>query len=137
GLWHVKARERARAGVLIAAALLLFGVYVEAYRIEPNQLVMRTHLLDRSDGALSPRTLRVLHLTDIQTPAIGAHEESALRRGLAARPDMVVLTGDYVQDSLGRPTEVEAARDLRALMARIGFRAPLGVFATEGDVGPP
>jgi hypothetical protein len=31
----------------------------------------------------------------------------------------------------------ERARDLRALMARIGFDAPLGVYATEGDVGPP
>jgi uncharacterized protein len=40
-----------------------------------------------------------------------------------------------VQDALGRRTEVQAAGDLRALIARIGFRAPLGVFATDGDAG--
>ena len=68
---------------------------------------------------------------------IGAHEERALRTGLSYHPDLIVLTGDYVQDALGRPTEQDAARDLRALIARVGFDAPLGVFATEGDVGPP
>ncbi len=57
--------------------------------------------------------------------------------GLAERPDLIVFTGDYVQDALGRSTEEQAARDLRALIARSGFDAPLGVFATVGDVGPP
>jgi len=69
-------------------------------------------------------------------PEIGAHERRALAAGLAHAPDLIVLTGDYVQDSLGRPTELEAAADLRLTMKRIGFGAPLGVFATEGDVGP-
>jgi predicted MPP superfamily phosphohydrolase len=136
GLWHWKAGARSRAGALIAASLVLCGVYVQAYRVEPNQLLVRTHALDLREGSDVARRLRILHITDIQTPSIGSHEEDALRRGLAARPDMVVMTGDYVQDALGRPTELEAARDLRSLMARIGFQAPLGIFATEGDVGP-
>ena len=42
-----------------------------------------------------------------------------------------------MQDALGRPTELRGRRDLRTLVARTGFSAPLGVFATEGDVGPP
>jgi hypothetical protein len=46
------------------------------------------------------------------------------------------MTGDYVQNAMGRDTEQGAARDLAALINRIGFDAPLGVFATEGDGAP-
>lgn len=46
------------------------------------------------------------------------------------------MTGDYVQDALGRATEERAAHDLRQLLSRLELDAPLGVFATEGDVGP-
>ena len=100
-------------------------------------LRVRRHVVDRANGASDVTAIRILHVTDIQTPVIGPREELALRTGLSYRPDLIVLTGDYVQDELGRPTEAQAARDLRALVARIGFDAPLGVFATEGDVGPP
>ena len=134
---HRQAGENARAVTLAAAALALFAVYLEAYRIEPFQLEVRRHVVDGANGLATASTLRILHMTDIQTSAIGAHEARALQTGLSFQPDLIVLTGDYVQDSLGRPTEVEAARDLRALIARVGFQARLGVFATEGDVGPP
>ena len=132
---HRKARPW-RAWVLCGAAFGLFTTYVEGYRLEPNMLRVRRHSVDRAIGAADATMIRILHVTDIQTPVIGPHEELALRTGLSYRPDLIVLTGDYVQDELGRPTEEQAARDLRALIARIGFSASLGVFATEGDVGP-
>ena len=136
-LSHRRAGCRWRSATLAAVALGLLAVYVDAYRIEPDLLRVRHHRVDEAAGLEDARTIRILHLTDIQTPAIGAHEERALRTGMMMRPDLIVLTGDYVQDAMGRPTEREAARDLRSLMLRIGFSAPLGVFATEGDVGPP
>jgi predicted MPP superfamily phosphohydrolase len=116
--------------------MALLAVCVDAYHVEPRMLLVREHYLDRTDGAAAGRRLRILHLSDLQTPVIGAHEERALTKGLEYRPDLVVLTGDYVQDELGRPTEKQAIRDLRALIARIGFAAGLGVFATDGDAGP-
>ena len=132
-LRHWKVARRGRAITLGVPGLALFAVYVDAYHVEPRMLRVRLHLVDRAGGVVSgARTIRILHVTDIQTPAIGAHEERALRTGLAYRPDLIVLTGDYVQDQLGRPTEEQAKHDLRALMARI-----LGVFATEGDAGLP
>ena len=136
-VYHHRAGRPRRSALLGVATLGLLGVYVEGYRLEPNMLCVRQHLVDRTAGATEGAVVRILHVTDIQTPVIGPHEERALRTGLSYRPDLIVLTGDYVQDALGRPTEEQAARDLRALMTRIGFQAPLGVFATEGDVGPP
>jgi uncharacterized protein len=109
---------------------------VDAYYVEPRRLVPREYAVDRTRGTIGGPSIRILHLTDIQTPAIGAHEEQALRLGLSYKPDLIVMTGDYVQNALGGETETRAARDLSALINRIGFDAPLGVFATEGDVGP-
>ena len=131
---HRRIGQTARAAVFGLCAVGLTAVYLDAYRVEPRLLKVRNHVVNADLRDAAP--IRILHLTDIQTPAIGAHEERALRAGLASHPDLIVLTGDYVQDALGRPTEEDAARDLRALMARIRFDAPLGVYATEGDVGP-
>jgi predicted MPP superfamily phosphohydrolase len=134
---HGRVGRRARSILFATAGALLLAVYVEAYHVEPRTLMIRRHALDRAPGSTDAQAIRILHITDIQTPAIGAHEERALRAGLDQRPDLIVLTGDYVQDALGRPSELQAAADLRQLIDRIGFDAPLGVFATEGDVGPP
>lgn len=134
---HRRACRLMRAAVLGAGSCLVLAASVDAYYVEPRMLVVRRHTVDEAGQGARSRTLRILHITDLQTPSIGAHEEHALRTGLSYRPDLIVFTGDYVQDALGRPTEEQAARDLRALMERIGFAAPLGIFATEGDVGPP
>jgi len=132
---HARALRLLRAGALGLAALGLLAVYVRAYRVEPQMLRVRHHVLDQP-GAGAGGELRILHLTDIQTPTIGEHERRALEAGLASHPDLIVLTGDYVQNELGRDTQDQAMADLRALIARLGFAAPLGVFATNGDAGP-
>jgi predicted MPP superfamily phosphohydrolase len=134
--WHGRAGARRRSVLLGVLSAAIAAVYVDAVQVEPRLVFVRRHALDRSGGRPS-RALRILQVSDLQTPAIGAHEERALRRGLAERPDVIVLTGDYVQYDLGARTEDQAEADLRALMARIGFTAPLGVFATDGDAGPP
>lgn len=133
---HARAGARPRAVLLAGGGLAIAAIGVDAMLIEPRLLRVRAHALDRSGGGPA-RTLRILHVSDLQAPAVGAHEERALRAGLVHRPDLIVLTGDYVQEDLADPTEVQAARDLRALVARLGFSAPLGVLATEGDAGPP
>jgi predicted MPP superfamily phosphohydrolase len=124
-----------RAAWPALAALALVAVYGQAYRREPHQLHVNRHELRLAPRGSSARRLRILHLTDIQAAVVGDHEERALRAGLAEQPDLIVLTGDYTQDWVGASTGHDAARDLRALIRRLGFAAPLGVYATEGDVG--
>ena len=134
---HRRAQRILRSTMLGAAAALVLAINVDAYYVEPHMLMVRHHVVGGLGDPGKPRSIRILHLSDIQTPAIGAHEERALRTGLSHRPDLIVLTGDYVQDALGVATEKEAAHDLRDLIRRLRFEAPLGVFATDGDVGPP
>lgn len=136
-LWHARAAQPIRAAALGVVSLLVLAVYVDAYHVEPHQLRVRRYLVERGNNGPEARAIRILHITDIQTPRVGPHEERALRTGMQYAPDLIVLTGDYVQDEMGRPTEEQAKHDLRALMARLHFEAPLGVFATEGDAGLP
>lgn len=127
---HVERGLLLRAAVPGLAATALIGAYAQAYHREPRDLQVRHHAVDLSRGAQEARRLRILHLTDIQTPEVGAHEERAIREGLAQSPDLIVLTGDYVHERL-RPTRAQATEDLRELLRRLA--APLGVFAVRGD----
>jgi predicted MPP superfamily phosphohydrolase len=121
---------RAAAPGLLAAVLV--GAYAEAYHREPLDLQVRHHVVDLTRGAAQAHRLRILHISDIQTPSVGAYEERAIREGLAQKPDLVVLTGDYVHERL-RPTRRRATADLRELFRRLCAGAPLGMVAVRGD----
>jgi predicted MPP superfamily phosphohydrolase len=123
-----------RRGLLPAAlAIALLAVYWDAYHIEPEDLRVSAHTVDLASATGSPQRLRIVHLSDIQTDRVGEHEDRAIREALALSPDLIVLTGDYIQPRL-RPTRAKAGADLKALMRARGFRAPLGVYAVCGDV---
>lgn len=135
---HFRFGARARAHALVAAGLLLCAIHVDAYYIEPQSLRVERHAtrLTRGTAATGSTRLRILHMTDVQTPEFGDREKEAYRRGLALKPDLIVLTGDYLQSALGRPTIQQATRDMRTFLRELDFGAPLGAFATEGDTGP-
>lgn len=117
-------------GVLLAG---LFGLGLDAVCIEPARLVVRDVevRLPGWPGALGG--LRVAVLSDLHAGA--PHLGAAKRREIvgltnAARPDLVVLLGDYVvgREFGGRFVEPEViARELAEL------RAPLGVVAVLGN----
>lgn len=134
GLWlsllHWRSSQWPRACLLAAGTLVLVAVYWRAYHVEPYDLRVTRHALDLSAGESRAGRLRILHLSDLQTPTIGEHEERALRAALAQQPDLIVLTGDYIHERLS-PTRGRAQADLRALLQRLPLRAPLGVFAVH------
>jgi predicted MPP superfamily phosphohydrolase len=132
---HLRAALRARAAVLGAVTVSLLAVYGEAYHREPTDLQVRRHPAVLPSAGPHGRALRIVHLTDIQTDAIGPFQERVLRQALEQSPDLIVFTGDYIQPRLagGR---VQATRDFQALLRRLGFTAPLGAFAVRGDVDP-
>jgi predicted MPP superfamily phosphohydrolase len=119
--------------VLSAAAALLLAVYWEAYHREPRDLQVSRHDVDLAGGAAGSSGLRIVHLTDLQTHHIGAYEDHAIREALAQEPDLIVMTGDYIQPRL-EPTRARATADLKRLLRERRIRAPLGVFAVRGDV---
>jgi uncharacterized protein len=132
---HSRAALRARAALLGGITLGLLAVYSEAYHREPTDLHVRRHPAVLPSAGPNPRPLRIVHLTDIQTDAIGPFQERVLRQALAQAPDLIVFTGDYIQPRLGGGRQAATA-DFQALLRRLDFKAPLGAFAVRGDVDP-
>lgn len=123
-------RGLAAAGGVLAVGLL--AVYVDAYHLEPKQLQVRTHTLDLAHSP-AQGTLRLLHISDIQADRITDREESVVSLARELAPDLILLTGDYIQPRLGA-SRGQVRTAMQALLRRSPLRAPLGVFAVRGDV---
>jgi uncharacterized protein len=129
--WRRGHRPTAAAAAL--ACTVLLATYAEAYHREPTDLHVRRYAVDASHGGPAHGRIRIVQLSDIQTDRVGPYEEQALRTAAAEKPDLVVLTGDYVQPRL-EPTRASATAALNRLLRDVRFDAPLGVFAVKGDV---
>jgi predicted MPP superfamily phosphohydrolase len=121
-----------RGALLAVTALCLLGVYAEAYHRGPYDLQIRRHDADITRGEPAAGTLRVLHLTDLQTHAIRAYERGVFAKAAALEPDLIVFTGDYLQ-SRSRPNQREGGDDFRAMIREAGFRPRYGFYAVQGD----
>jgi predicted MPP superfamily phosphohydrolase len=77
--------------------------------------------------------MRIVHLTDLHIARTGLREEKLLQLVEAQQPDLIVLTGDYLNlSNLDDPIALEDARELLAQLS-----APLGVYAVSGSVDAP
>lgn len=115
------------ASALLALATAAVGV--DAFLVEPYRLELtRVRILTPKLKA----PLRIGVLADLQTDAIGAHEERALRMLMAEKPDLILLPGDFLQCPAAEEPALREA--LRALLRKVGLSAPLGVYAVQGDM---
>lgn len=119
---------------LVLAALIagaaLFAAMLGAARSDP---VMRTATLRLADWPAGARPVRVALLSDIHLGS-RAMDAGRLRRIVAAvaraRPDLVVIAGDFIAGHA--PADARAAA--RALgEALSGLRPPLGLLAVPGN----
>lgn len=131
GAWLLRKRRLvARALVLLASVLALAAL--DGFVIEPHWLATTTY---RITSAEITRPIRIVLLADLQTDRVGVYEEFVLREAAALRPDLVLLSGDYIQaDEHSYGAELEALK--RAIEAS-ELKPPLGVFAVEGNVDRP
>lgn len=116
---------------LCACAMGLFLVRVYATHIEPNRLLVREVEL-RSAAVKEP--LRILHITDIQTGAIGERERAAFAKMAALEPDIIVHTGDLLQPVAPATWDSELAA-LEPLLDALD--PPGGLWNVPGDVDQP
>src|SRR5262245_53046181 len=98
-----------------------------AYHVEPTWLAVNRLALPVRDLPESLSGLRVAQLSDFH---FGPHIptgylESAIERTAEERPDLITLTGDFIDRG---PEHVAAAARLFR-----GLKAPLGVFAVLGN----
>lgn len=130
--WRLR-RSRAVAAALAGAACALLGTALFAFVVEPRRLEVTTRRVD-APGLAAP--LRIALLADLQTDHVGDFERRVLAEVAAARPDLVLLAGDYVQvaDAGRRRQELAALRDA---WRTAGIAPRLGTIAVQGNSDPP
>jgi len=125
--------RRSRPGLAVTAALgvlVVLAVAAEAFLIEPHWLEV-THYQIASPKI--QRSLRIVVVADFQTDNLGPYEESVLRQTMEAKPDLILLAGDYLQPASWQEYE-KLRQKLRDFLQSLHFAAPLGVFGVQGNV---
>jgi len=109
-------RRRIVALALLGACVVLV---VDAFFVEPSRVATETSTWQT--GVRSP--LVVAHLSDLHAHGLRTREERALAILERARPDVIVVTGDVVDEG-----DLEPAR---AFFEKL--HAPLGVLVVRGN----
>ena len=112
--------------ILIDVALSVITVY--ATWVEPfNISVTRKHL--HVPTAILPRELRLLHISDIHYEGDSPREAQLLKIVETESPDVIVLTGDYL--NLSSVFDPLAHTGAKKLLSQL--KAPMGVYAVSGS----
>ena len=129
--WFTQRRVLAYSCATLAACILLIGL--DAFLIEPRWIEI-TRVTIPTAKLQAP--VRVAVVADLQTDAPGQYEERALEMVAKEKPDLILLTGDYVH--IARHDQyVSASTTLNEMMRRVSLDAPLGVYAVGGNVDRP
>jgi hypothetical protein len=107
--------------------LVLGATAVYATWIEPFRLGVTRERLAHPRGP--DRPLRLLHISDLHVEGWPPREDAVLAQAEALQPDLIVVTGDYL--NLSSIHDPAAQRNVRALLSRL--EAPLGVYAISGS----
>ncbi|MBN2394472.1 MAG: metallophosphoesterase [Anaerolineae bacterium] len=96
----------------------------EALYIEPFRLTVTEMAVD-GPAFLPDRPLRIVQLSDLHVERTTRRERDVLAEVAALNPDLIVLTGDYL--NLSYLSDPVALSDARAFLAQL--HAPYGVYA--------
>jgi predicted MPP superfamily phosphohydrolase len=109
--------------------ILLTLLAFDSLYIEPFHLTLTT-LQPESPSFLDDRPLRILHLTDLHMEHPTRREEDILARIDLLQPDIILLTGDYLNPTFWDDplTLAETRQFLEQL------HAPYGIYAVNGNV---
>jgi predicted MPP superfamily phosphohydrolase len=103
--------------VLAVFACLFWGHFVEPRWIDVHQVTLHT-------AKLKVAGFRIVQISDLHCDRTARNEERVVRIINSLKPDIVVATGDYLNDPAGLPR-------LRQMLGRL--EAPLGKFAVTGN----
>jgi predicted MPP superfamily phosphohydrolase len=124
--------------LLIILAVCLFQVLflVAGYHslyLEPFRLRLSEISLDDAPGFLPDRPVRILQLSDLHVEHLTAREEAVFQRTQALSPDLIVLTGDYINKSFLK--DPQTRQETREWLSKLS--APYGVYAVNGNLDSP
>ena len=120
-------------GTALFLLLLLLGVGVWSFFIEPNRLVIHQEVIQIDNWPKDLSGLRIAVISDIHTGAPFVNDNKL--REIVARtnqlnPDLVVLLGDYMSPNSWHSHRVEPEVTAAGLK---DLHAPLGVYSVLGN----
>ncbi len=124
--------------VLILAGLGIFQVGFLAATfngmvVEPFRLTVTDVPIVNAPAFFPDRPLRILQLSDLHVEHLTKREAAVLDKVKSLAPDLIVLTGDYLNKSYVH--NPRSQQETRAWLAQL--QAPYGVFAVNGNVDEP
>ncbi|MEJ7729231.1 MAG: hypothetical protein WKG00_08445 [Polyangiaceae bacterium] len=129
---RVRAERPWLARAAAGAAAIILAVALQGFVIEPRWLEVTTFTL--TSPRVAKRTRLVL-LADFQTDEVGAYELATLRTIADLAPDVLVLSGDYLQ--IHGPSRAAQAAAFRESFERLGLVIErMRIVAVGGDVDP-
>jgi uncharacterized protein len=109
----------------VILAISFYSLYIEPFRLGVTEVS-----LPQAPAFLPDRPLRILQITDIHLEHPTRREEELLARVTAIQPDLIVLTGDYINTTyLHNP---DTLAEIRQILSQL--YAPYGVYAVNGSV---
>ena len=120
-------------GTALFLLLLLLGVGIWSFFIEPNRLVIHQEVIQIDNWPKDLSGLRIAVISDIHTGAPFVNDNKL--REIVARtnqlnPDLVVLLGDYMSPNSWHSHRVEPEVTAAGLK---DLHAPLGVYSVLGN----
>ncbi|MFN2103580.1 MAG: metallophosphoesterase [Candidatus Promineifilaceae bacterium] len=108
---------------LAAAGLLFYGAHVEPARLRLTKLdIFSEHL------PLGAEPIRLLHISDLHIERLSRREDDVLAYLDQTQPDLILITGDYLNLSFNR--DPEAYRQAGEFLSQLA--SPQGVYAVLG-----
>lgn len=125
---HPRAMLALAIGLQVSLVLLaLDGLYFEPFRLTLTRQPIPAPQL------IPGRNLRILQISDLHVERITRREQAVLEMTRSLQPDLIVLTGDYVNlDYLEDETALAEARKVISQL-----EAPYGIYAIIGSVDTP
>lgn len=108
----------------LGTLLLYRAAILEPARLALTDLLLATDRLPEGQAAL-----RILHVSDLHIERLGVREEKSLELARAAAPDLILITGDFVNLSFNVDPVTHA--QVREYLGQ--FSAPCGVYAVTGS----
>ncbi len=119
-------------GAVVVVNLLASGALVWGALIEPHAIELSHLTLVAPGWPADAPPLRVLQISDLHVERFGRREAQLLRMVREIAPDLILLTGDYI--NLSNVDDPIAHADARRVLAALS--APYGVYAILGSPPP-
>ncbi|WP_420630108.1 metallophosphoesterase [Candidatus Leptofilum sp.] len=115
--------------LFLGAQVMGTAAFIRGYIFEPFKLKLTAVMTFTDRLPLGTEPIKVLHISDLHVEHLTEREAQVLELAREAKPDLIVISGDYVNLSYNR--DPETLKQVRQLLSQLS--APHGVFATLGS----